>query len=180
MVPKRRRPATSCMTLPDTRRLCVQPWRANRGRKTRFSVRPHMLREEMILILRVSAERATGITALNGRPARHRSVKRAPVLSIPKMFAMKHQCAVWADRNGTTTTTTCDDGQLHLEFTAAALLEPDVLTKSTCSKRIPCKEKRQSQIQQTPKSDADPMPNAPRGRGFIQEYGCSRRGMRIW
>ena len=117
MPPERRRPATSCMTLPDTRRLCVQAWRANRGRKTRFSVRPHMLREEMIQILRVSAERATGITALNGRPARHRSVKRAPVLLIPKMFAMKHQCAVWADRNGTTTTR--DDAELHWEFTAA-------------------------------------------------------------
>ena len=60
MAPKRRCRATSCSNQPDTRRLCVNTWRADRKPKTCSSVRPHTLREEMILIAMVSAERAAG------------------------------------------------------------------------------------------------------------------------
>ena len=130
----------------------------------------------MILIPRVSAERAAGITALNGGPARHRSVKRAPVLSTLKVFAAKHQCAVWADHNGTTTR---DDAELYWEFSEATLLVPDVLTKVHAPREHLVKNERITDTTNTQERRGPhwtvfpPMPNVRCGRGLA-------RGTRIW
>ena len=151
----------------ETRRRRVEARRVDRMRKTRFSVQLHVLREGIIVIPRVSVERAGGITAVSGRPARrnephrprrHPWVKGASKVSTPKLFPPKYQCAVWPDHNGTTTTR--EDGQLSWEFRTAALLEPGVWTQVHATRESHRKTQR-GWIQQSPKNDADPLSGLP-------------------